>query len=99
MYVKGLSKEEFVRDQKAMDAVIRNLEVIGEAAKNIPDEELKDYPGVPWHELRGMRNILIHEYFGVDEDIIWEVVTQDIGLVAEALQKDNKKLEKRRDNS
>nr|WP_281248203.1 HepT-like ribonuclease domain-containing protein [Seinonella peptonophila] len=60
-----------------MDAVVRNLEVIGEASKYIPEEIRQKYPQVPWKSMIGLRNILIHEYFGIDEQIIWEIVSQD----------------------
>lgn len=60
------------------DAVIRRIEIIGEAVKNIPDGIKGKYPEIPWKEIAGMRDILIHEYFGIDLELTWEVVTRDI---------------------
>jgi uncharacterized protein with HEPN domain len=57
-----------------IDAVIRNLEIIGEAARNVTDEVRNKYPEIPWRNMIGLRNILIHQYFGVDESIVWEVI-------------------------
>lgn len=65
-YTQGQSFDEFYQDSKTVDAVIRNFEVIGEATKNIPDDVRVNYPQIPWKEMAGMRDKLIHEYFGVN---------------------------------
>jgi uncharacterized protein with HEPN domain len=70
-YVAEMDYEAFCSDQKTIDAVERNLEIIGEATANLPNTVTDRYPEVPWHRMRGLRNILIHEYFGVDVSIIW----------------------------
>ncbi len=72
-YIKGYTLPEFKRDYKTVDAVIRNFEVIGEAAKNLPAEFKMKYPKVPWDEMYLLRNKVSHEYFGVDYEIIWDV--------------------------
>lgn len=77
-YTKNLTFEKFLMDQKTIDAVIRNFTIIGEAAKNIPDDIKSQYPKIPWIEIMGMRDKIIHEYFGVDEIILWKTVTEDI---------------------
>ncbi|WP_322787882.1 HepT-like ribonuclease domain-containing protein [Salibacterium qingdaonense] len=77
-YTTGLSFEEFDQNQLLIDAVLRNLEVIGEAAKHVPSEIRQKYSLIPWKNIIGLRNILIHEYFGIDEQIVWEVVTVDL---------------------
>lgn len=70
-YIKGKTAAQFKRDELTVDAVIRNLEIIGEASKSIPPSITRLYPDIPWNQMNGMRNILIHEYFGVDVDTIW----------------------------
>ena len=61
-----------------IDAVVRNLEIIGEAANNIPEETTDKYPEIPWREMISMRNKVLHEYFGVDEEILWQTITNDL---------------------
>lgn len=73
-YTGGMGFEQFKNDGKTVDAVIRNFEVIGEAAKNIPDNLAAAYPDVPWKEMAGMRDKLSHEYFGVRLDVVWHTV-------------------------
>ena len=77
-YVNGLSIEQFRADQKTVDAVVRNLEVIGEAVRHLSADH-KGLPAeIPWTDIAGMRSILIHEYFGVDLNIVWQTVTHDL---------------------
>lgn len=73
-YTKGMSKEEFGKDEMIIDAVVRNLEIIGEAVKKIPDDVRAEYDEIPWRKIAGLRDILIHEYFGININIIWDVV-------------------------
>jgi len=77
-YTKGLSKEEFLRDSQVQDAVLRRLEIVGEAAKNLPSDFKKRYAGVSWRQIAGMRDVIIHEYFGVDLDLVWATVKKDL---------------------
>jgi len=86
-YTHGMSYEQFCADNKTLDAVIRNLEIIGEAAGFIPLEIQEKYPGLAWLEMRGMRNIMAHEYFGVSLPIIWRAIEQDLKPLAEGLEK------------
>ncbi|MBP7850926.1 MAG: DUF86 domain-containing protein [Lentimicrobiaceae bacterium] len=72
-YIEGLLFDRFKKDYKTVDAVIRNFEIIGEAAKNIPVEIKDKYPEVPWAEMYLLRNKVSHEYFGIDYEIIWDV--------------------------
>lgn len=72
--------------QKTIDAVIRNLEIIGEAAANVPQEIQDLYVDIPWYQMKGMRNILIHEYFGVDNDVLWNTIKKDLPILKEKLQ-------------
>jgi uncharacterized protein with HEPN domain len=69
-YVAGMSYETFVADIKTQDAVVRNLEIIGEATKNLSEQLLRKYPDIPWKSMAGVRDRLIHHYFGVNLDIV-----------------------------
>lgn len=71
-------KQEFMTDTKTQDSVIRNLEILGEAVKNLSNTLTKQYPGVPWKQIAGLRDKLIHQYFGVDFQLVWEAVEKDI---------------------
>ncbi|MBU4485543.1 MAG: DUF86 domain-containing protein, partial [Candidatus Delongbacteria bacterium] len=73
-YIKGMSFEDFMKDTKTVDAVIRNFEVIGEASKNISQEIKDKYSDIPWLEMYLLRNKVSHEYFGIDHEIIWDVI-------------------------
>jgi uncharacterized protein with HEPN domain len=70
--------EEFKKDRKTINAVVRSIEVIGEASKKVPEAITDLYPGVPWKKMAGMRDKLIHEYFGIDLEILWTVARRDI---------------------
>ena len=77
-YTKNLSKEDFSKDQKTIDAVVRNIEILGEAARNIPEDFKEEYPKVPWSKMISMRNKVIHEYSGIDLDILWQTIEDDL---------------------
>lgn len=72
-YTQELTFDEFINDNKTVDAVIRNFEIIGEAANRLPDEFRDAYPEIDWHRIRGFRNRIVHDYFGIDYTIVWEV--------------------------
>ena len=74
VYTKTYDFDTFREDERTVDAVIRNLEIIGEASNKIPKRIREKYPNVPWDEMYRMRNKAIHEYFGVDHEIIWDIV-------------------------
>jgi len=86
IFTRGMSYEEFSRDDKTVYAVTRALEVIGEAAKCIPRTVRENYPGNPWTEMAGMRDKLIHAYFGINRAIIWRTIRDDIPPLRSAMQ-------------
>jgi len=77
-FVSGLSFEEFREDRKTINAVIRSFEVLGEASKKITKRTREQYHDIPWKQIAGMRDKLIHEYFGIDLEIVWETIKQDL---------------------
>jgi len=77
-FIQGFSYDQFASDKKTLNAVLRSIEVIGEAAKKVPDEMRAKYPLVPWKEMAGMRDKVIHFYFGVDREAVWLVVKERI---------------------
>jgi uncharacterized protein with HEPN domain len=78
VYTDNMTYEVFISDSKTQDAVIRNLEVIGEAVKNLSIELRMKYPAIPWKSMAGVRDRLIHNYFGVNLDIVWSIVTVEL---------------------
>ncbi|RLE94618.1 MAG: hypothetical protein DRN04_02690 [Thermoprotei archaeon] len=85
-YTKNMSYRDFLRDRKTQDAVIRNLEIIGEAAKNLPKNIKKRYPKIPWRALSEMRDKLIHAYFGVSLSIVWETIKNDLPVLKQQVE-------------
>lgn len=87
MYVDGYTLPEFLEDRRTQDAVVRNLEIIGQALKDFGVEELSaKYPGMPWRSIAGMRNVLAHEYLGVDPVVIWDTVQTHLEPLEQALE-------------
>ena len=84
-YTAGLTREQFFGDRLRLDAVIKNLAVIGEAAGRVPADVTEAYPRIPWSRMRGMRNVVVHEYFGIDEEVLWGTVTDDLKPLAPSL--------------
>lgn len=86
-YVNGKTKKEFLDNYEKQDAIIKRLEIIGEAVKNIPSEIKKKYPKIPWKDIAGMRDILVHEYFGVVMDRVWDTAKKDIPNLKKQIKK------------
>ena len=84
-YVSGMSYDTFVADTKTQDAVIRNIEIIGEAAKNLSQSARAKLPEVPWRQMAGSRDRLIHDYSGVNIDIVWQIAHSDLPRVLKML--------------
>ena len=77
-YRTGLSKSDFLVDGKTSDAVIRNLEIIGEAVRQLPSEFKDNHTGIPWSQIAGLRNRIVHDYAGVDLELVWEIVENSL---------------------
>lgn len=85
-YTKDMTIESFSANDLVVDAVVRNISIIGEAARYIPDEIIARYPELPWTEMRGMRNVVVHEYFGADAITIWDTAQFDLPPLLEKLK-------------
>jgi len=92
VFVKDMSFEQFRSDDKTASAVMRKFEIIGEAAKHIPAEIVDQYPDIPWKEMAGMRDKLIHFYFGVDYQLVWKTIKERLPQVKPEIQKIQKAL-------
>ncbi len=86
-YTEGMTYEGFIQDTKTHDAVIRNIEIIGEAVKNLSDDVKISYDEIPWRNMAGMRDKLIHHYFGVNFNIVWNVVQNEFPTISEQVKK------------
>ena len=86
-YIKDFSKDDFLNEQQTQDAVCRRLEIIGEAANKLDDEFITQHSHIPWYKIIAMRNILIHEYFSIDLDQVWNTIIKDLPTLKEQIQK------------
>ena len=86
-YVVGMSFEEFVSDQRTIDAVVRRFSIIGEASNHVPEEICLANPHIPWVDMRAMRNFVVHEYFGVSEETLWDTIHDDLPGIVKPLQR------------
>lgn len=96
-YVSGLTEEDFISDIGTQDKVIRRLSVIGEASSQLPESVRLEYPDVKWKEIIGMRNFLIHEYFGVTLSEVWLTVKRDLPELRQELERDSTSRKETRD--
>ena len=85
-YTTGMTQQEFLADDMTSDAVLRNLEIIGEAAKHVPADVRQAIPQIDWTKVGGMRNWLAHAYFGLDVDIVWDVIENKLPELEQAVQ-------------
>ena len=85
-YTAGFSDQQFFADRKTVEAVVWNLQIIGEAAKNVPEKIRFRYPDVPWRDMAGLRDIIVHQYFGIKLDLIWKVIQNDLPFVEERIR-------------
>ncbi|MFZ2148195.1 MAG: DUF86 domain-containing protein [Sedimentisphaerales bacterium] len=92
-YMEGVTKKQFLESVQLQDSIIRRIEIMGEAIKNIPKQVKDRYTDIAWKEIAGMRDILIHEYFGVDLGLTWKVATKDVRRLKNRILKVKKDLE------
>jgi uncharacterized protein with HEPN domain len=85
-YLTGQTREEFLRDGQLQDSVIRRLELIGEAARQIEDDFRQKHPEIPWRRMAGFRDVLVHGYFGVKLDRVWDVIEKDLPELKKNIQ-------------
>ena len=93
-FTEGMNFKTFLTDKKTINAVIRSLEVMGEATKHIPEDVREQYPDIPWKRMAGIRDKLIHEYSGVDLEIIWSVIKEELPPIEPLIEKVLKDMEK-----
>jgi uncharacterized protein with HEPN domain len=86
-YTKGYTFDDFQDDEKTIDSVLRNMEILGEAARQVPKDVQKRYPEIPWTEMMTMRNIVVHEYHGVNLNIIWQTAREDLPPLVSRLKR------------
>ncbi len=85
LFTSGITFDEFVDDEKTYMATVRALEIIGEAIRHIPETIRNKYPEIPWHQIIGFRNTVIHEYFGIDKKLVWDTLKDDLTFVKEQI--------------
>ncbi len=86
-FVEGIDFETFKTDDMIFSAVIRKFEIIGEATKNIPEEIIQQYPAIPWKDMSGMRDKLMHFYFGIKYELVWETIKKEIPKIKHSVKK------------
>jgi uncharacterized protein with HEPN domain len=86
-YTIGLSFDSFAADEKTVDAVVRNFQILGEAARKVPNDVQSNYPEIPWTIMQGMRHILVHDYFKVKVDIVWRTIQTDLPSLVGPLER------------
>jgi len=86
-YTRGITFEAFRQDRKTIDAVVRNITVIGEAAGNVPSAVAEQHGEIPWRQMRDFRNVVVHAYFGVDLKVLWDTVRVDLPPLVDPLRR------------
>jgi hypothetical protein len=85
-YIEGMEQGQFRQDEKTVDAVARNLEILGEATRQIPEDFMARFPDVPWRQMAGLRNRIVHDYFGLDLEIIWQIIRHNLPTLRAQLE-------------
>jgi len=86
-YTKDMTFDDFMEDEKTIDAVVRNFEIIGEAANKVSNDFKAEHPEIEWHRIIGFRNRIIHEYFGIDYENLWKIKQQNIPVLSQSIEK------------
>ena len=86
-YVDGMDFKQFKADSRTVDAIVRNITIIGEAARHVPEGIVNRYKDIPWLEMQDIRNVVVHEYFGISLDILWETIQHDLPPLIEHLKR------------
>jgi uncharacterized protein with HEPN domain len=86
-FTAGMERAALLADERTYDAVLRNLEVIGEAAKHVPDDVKQQMPGIEWRKISGLRDIVVHAYFGIDNEILWDIVQNKVPVLRRAIER------------
>jgi uncharacterized protein with HEPN domain len=98
-FMKGVSKDELRKNKEKLNAIVRSIEIIGEAAKNLPESFKNKYPEIPWKNIIGTRDLMIHRYFGVDLDSVWNIIKKDLPELKVKILKIKEAMEKSNENS
>ena len=85
-YTKGKSFEDFIADDMMYYAVVKNIEILGEASNMLTEEFRQAHPDTPWKQVNGMRNYIVHEYFQVDNNVVWDVITNDLPILEQQIK-------------
>lgn len=85
-YIANVDQTEFAKDEKTFEAIVYNLQIIGEAAKHIPESDREIYTQINWREVVGLRNVISHAYFSLDENIIWDIIQSELGGLADCVR-------------
>jgi len=86
-YVEGMTYEDFLADRKTQDAVTRNVEIIGEAARSLSEQFKQEHSSIPWQDIVDMRNVIVHHYFGILPDVVWDVIENELPTLRSQLAK------------
>ena len=86
-YTENISFDDFIKSQMVIDAVVRNIEILGEASKNFPEDVQERYVDIPWKKLNGIRNRIVHAYFGIDATIIWYIIVNELSSLKDSIQR------------
>lgn len=85
-YTKGKNFEDFIADDMMYYAVVKNIEILGEASNMLTEEFRQEHPKTPWKQVNGMRNYIVHEYFQVDNNVVWDVITNDLPVLEQQIK-------------